>query len=616
MTRTTALWFGACALAALAGASAWLWSIVAAMQEVPGRSAYERGRYDEALNGAAAVLRERPDDPRALRLAARSAARIGDVRRSQTLYARVDEQAMEAEDFYLLGSGLIRLGRLAQATVVLERARGLDPKHPETLHELTRLYARGNRMHDAIDAADRLAESPGWQSRGAMIAGVLRWEAADAPGAAASLDRALRADPKLTGGIARPAATRKLLARAWLQGGQADRALDPLRTVLDSGADPEASWLASRAYLQRGDAPHAAEALASAGDFGQDDPTRPEPAPYVGAAACARCHAEKYRDEQGSRHARTYSSVDGLTGLAMPEAPIRDAALGDTTHELRREGKTIRLVTHSGDRDLIALVEFALGSGDRGLTMVARDESGTARVCRVSAYLDRTLWDMTSHATPPHPEDPRGVLGRPLSADAVEACVGCHVTSLRAARDRRVPEAADRGIGCERCHGPGGHHLAAMDLKFSDPAIARLPRASADQITRLCGTCHKTDDPAIPESDPRSVRFQATTLPKSRCYTESFGALSCTTCHDPHRDAEKAAAPYESQCLLCHGTGTPGAASKPREAPTAREMLHVTCPVNPTRDCLKCHMPKVDGAAPHSSFTDHQIRVHRTPAAD
>jgi hypothetical protein len=44
-------------------------------------------------------------------------------------------------------------------------------------------------------------------------------------------------------------------------------------------------------------------------------------------------------------------------------------------------------------------------------------------------------------------------------------------------------------------------------------------------------------------------------------------------------------------------------------------MRRVACPVNPATDCLKCHMPKVDGAAPHSSFTDHQIRVHRTPAS-
>ena len=34
------------------------------------------------------------------------------------------------------------------------------------------------------------------------------------------------------------------------------------------------------------------------------------------------------------------------------------------------------------------------------------------------------------------------------------------------------------------------------------------------------------------------------------------------------------------------------------------------CPVNPAKDCLDCHMPKVPVAALHTSLTDHYIRVH------
>ncbi len=179
------------------------------------------------------------------------------------------------------------------------------------------------------------------------------------------------------------------------------------------------------------------------------------------------------------------------------------------------------------------MIAYAVGSGDRGLTMVARDEKGLARVCRVSSYLGGTLWDLTSNAADPDPADRDGPIGRPMSRGAAEKCVGCHVTSLRAARDRTVPEAADRGIGCERCHGPGGNHLVAMKWKFPDPAIARPSRASADQILKLCGSCHKADDPSMTEADPRFVRFQASTLPLSRCYSESLGAMSCVTCHDP-----------------------------------------------------------------------------------
>jgi formate-dependent nitrite reductase cytochrome c552 subunit len=33
--------------------------------------------------------------------------------------------------------------------------------------------------------------------------------------------------------------------------------------------------------------------------------------------------------------------------------------------------------------------------------------------------------------------------------------------------------------------------------------------------------------------------------------------------------------------------------------------------VNPNRGCIDCHMPAVKDVVPHSTFTDHFIRVHR-----
>jgi hypothetical protein len=298
-------------------------------------------------------------------------------------------------------------------------------------------------------------------------------------------------------------------------------------------------------------------------------------------------------------------------GPGPPREARRRTALPGTTHSLRRDGDAIRLETRADDKVWQAVVELALGSGDRGQTMVVRDDAGMARVCRISAYENLTLWDQTSHARPPHPDDRGGPLGRPLSAFALEKCVDCHVTSPRAARDREVPEAADRGIGCERCHGPGGNHLAAVALKFPDPAIGRPSRATAAQITKLCAACHDTDDPAMAESDPRKVRFQTTTMPQSRCYTESGGGLSCLTCHDPHRDAVRSAAPYESMCLSCHSPTPTKPTRETRHAVLGEGSRRVPCPVDPAKGCISCHMPKVDGAAPHARFTDHQIRVHR-----
>ena len=41
---------------------------------------------------------------------------------------------------------------------------------------------------------------------------------------------------------------------------------------------------------------------------------------------------------------------------------------------------------------------------------------------------------------------------------------------------------------------------------------------------------------------------------QSTCYIESDGAMSCLSCHDPHRKVRPAdrAAHYQAKCLACH----------------------------------------------------------------
>ena len=188
--------------------------------------------------------------------------------------------------------------------------------------------------------------------------------------------------------------------------------------------------------------------------------------------------------------------------------------------------------------------------------------------------------------------------------DGVVRCVYCHVTNFRDFRDP-PPEGgfaatvADAGIGCERCHGPGGNHLAAIKSGFPDRAIVNAGTAASSAITAQCADCHVVgltrDINAAPE-DPDYVRSPGLTLTFSRCYTESDGALSCLTCHDPHRNDEEPVEFYETRCLSCH---------------SRKNASQSACRVNPSTNCLSCHMPKIPVAILHSSLTDHYIRVRK-----
>ena len=86
-------------------------------------------------------------------------------------------------------------------------------------------------------------------------------------------------------------------------------------------------------------------------------------------------------------------------------------------------------------------------------------------------------------------------------------------------------------------------------------------------------------------------QFEA--LAQSACKKKSGDAMSCTSCHDPHREpsASDRASYYRQKCLACHGAklGTTHHAEQP--------------------DCISCHMPSsLSTDVAHTEVTDHRIR--------
>jgi hypothetical protein len=262
----------------------------------------------------------------------------------------------------------------------------------------------------------------------------------------------------------------------------------------------------------------------------------------------------------------------------------------------------MRIETSTGGITLHAFVQYVLGSGNRGQSFLARTDNGQEMVLRLSFFNA----EKSPGLTPMIPLDVQlahDYLGKGLTADQMEGCLSCHTTHMTRSADRKSVNVIEPGIGCESCHGPGGNHLKAVKSGFPDLAIGQPRLASAAQIVAVCARCHQPPGGVEPDpADPTYTRQQTFTMPRSRCYTESNGGMSCVTCHNPHRDVETAPAFYERKCLECH--------SEPKAGP-ARHVAKTTCPVNPRTDCLTCHMPRVENHTERSFFTDHEIRVHR-----
>jgi hypothetical protein len=264
------------------------------------------------------------------------------------------------------------------------------------------------------------------------------------------------------------------------------------------------------------------------------------------------------------------------------------------------------------DRIVRTVIDYAFGSGDRGLTLVGHNDKNHFFESRLSYYTSLGGWDVTSGQSV-RPDQPVSYQGSLLNLDVVRRCILCHQTNPMAILTATGPDPA---IGCERCHGPGGHRLLAVagSPAPGDLAIARPSAARGEPMVQLCGQCH---DPRRVGAEPSpmqetAIRFQASSLAWSRCYIESGKKLDCVACHNPHRDAETNPDHYNARCFECHENSALGPGPASGDDLAGRHALagRTACPVQPVSGCVSCHMPEGETPIPLSRFTDHYIRVH------
>ena len=332
---------------------------------------------------------------------------------------------------------------------------------------------------------------------------------------------------------------------------------------------------------------------------------KPDRNGYVGNEACAKCHASIFASYQ-------------RTPMAHASGPAVDNPIaGDFLH--KKSGVIYRIYTQDGKvwlsferaddpsvrgkRELL----YYIGQGRRGRTYLYSVD-GFLFESPVNWYTDKHMWDMA----PAYGE----VREAPMNLPALTSCLDCHVSGIQppiqGTENRyKMPVFAYSGVTCERCHGPGAAHA-------NGGAIVNPMKLAADRRDAICMQCHLEGNAAIERPGKQLYEFrpgddlseyiryyvradggqpslratsQFEALAQSACKKKSGAAMSCMSCHDPHRplSADERVAFYREKCLACHaGLGTKHHANQP--------------------DCTSCHMPaNLSSDVAHTEVTDHRI---------
>jgi Cytochrome c554 and c-prime len=331
----------------------------------------------------------------------------------------------------------------------------------------------------------------------------------------------------------------------------------------------------------------------------------PANANYIGAQACAACHAQHAASYRHSGMARALEPC--ATCEVLQNHPTLTAQRGRFTYRITRDGEQSLYTVSDGKDTITEPIVWCFGKGVAGQTYLLK-HNGQWYESRVSFYQAINGLDTTIGAPKTAPTTMLEAFGRALQAVETKDCFSCHATA--AVRNNQLQlDQMTPGITCEACHGPGAEHIALM--KSNPQSAIQTPQSKAifnpaqlapyDLSQQFCGACHRSWEQVqlMELRGVENVRFQPYRLAESRCYDAEDRRISCTACHNPHEETRTGKTAYDANCLACH---------QKRDSQTVTSTRIPVCPKSQT-SCASCHMPKYEIPNSHFKFTDHLIRV-------
>jgi hypothetical protein len=351
---------------------------------------------------------------------------------------------------------------------------------------------------------------------------------------------------------------------------------------------------------------------------------------YVGDESCRSCHQGQTTNYHRTAHYFTsqLATTNSIIGKFGPGSNILETADTNLFFEMQATEaghfqKAVRTVSPSRVGHRTERFDIVIGSGRKGQTY-AFWKGDQLYQLPVSYWTELNEW-----VNSPGYPDGVAIFERPISP----RCLECHATtfvSLATASNHFDKASLVLGMTCEKCHGPGGEHVALFQSKPPPKppaamAIINPAKFSRERQIDVCALCHGGGGEPIapslsfvpgdvlgnflqfPERDPGSHvdvhGSQVVLMEKSRCF-QSTNTMTCSTCHDVHTPQRDPAA-FASKCLACHKVESCGIF--PKEG-------HVI-----DRQCVVCHMPlqetsliisKVNGKKVQPKVRNHQIAIY------
>jgi len=370
------------------------------------------------------------------------------------------------------------------------------------------------------------------------------------------------------------------------------------------------------------------------------------PPQYVGAAACAGCHAAQTSAWQASQHAHAMQAAgpdsmlgrfDGKAPKGIPASFSRSGS-GYAVHTAGSDGRPGDFpIAYSFGVDPLQQYLVPFADGRLQALPYAWDS-------RPAAQGGQRWFDLQA-GDPARPGEARHWTGRDQNWNYM--CADCHSTHLRrnydAAQDRYASRWSDLAVACEACHGPASRHLAwarhepgaddghkglavALDerhgISWSRDAASGEPRRSQPLATHRevdsCGACHSRRRPLGDEPTPTGRlldRYEPALLDPGLYYADGqqegevyiYGSflqsrmyaagVTCSDCHEPH--GGKLRATGNALCTQCH-----------EAARYDSRAHHLHAPGGAGAQCVDCHMP-ARGYMQIDPRRDHSLRVPR-----